>query len=212
MLMIAICRAVVPSCFVVALRSAFDVRQRRDRVDRVLARRVHQRGPAAFRQLEHGHAVGLVAVLGEVQLLRPRVQVGAVRGQRLDRRAVVLRGGPHQRRLALPRFGRVDVGAARDQRPDDVGAAGARGGHQHGFAVRPDRVRVGAGLEQRPRIGGVAVGGRERQRRDAVAIRGARRSRRRARSSCTVSSVVAADGPVQRRHAVGFGGVDVRAA
>ena len=143
------------------------------RLHRALPRGIHQRGPAAFRQREHGHAVGLVAVFGERQLFAARVQIRFACRQGFDRRAVVLGGSPHQRGLPLPGFARVDVDAAIEQRVDDVGAAGARGRHQDGLAVRTRSVGVRPGLQQRARDGPVAVGRRERQWSNAVAVGGA---------------------------------------
>ena len=65
--------------------------------------------------------------------LRARVHVGAVREQHLDDVRMLLRDGPHQRRLAA-RAARVDVGALREQLLDDVGVARARGDHQRRLA------------------------------------------------------------------------------
>ena len=78
-----------------------------------------------------------------------RVEVGAVRGQKLDHLGLALRRGPHQRRLAAPLFFGVDVGARLEQPPGGLDVAAARDGHQRRLAFRILGVGIGAGVEQR---------------------------------------------------------------
>ena len=109
----------------------------------------------------------------------PRVQVGAACDQRPRRARVVLRGRPHQRRLAPPAFDGVDLGAMLEQHRDggyDAGSAQRR--HQRRLTLARRAVRVGPGLEQHPEHAGTAVGGGQRERGDAVAGRGVHRRRR----------------------------------
>src|SRR5207247_281274 len=80
--------------------------------------------------------------------LAARVDVGALRRQKLHHVGLALRSRPHQRRLPAECFFGVDVGARLDEHLRRVHLAAARSRHQRRLAFRVLRVGVGAGLEQ----------------------------------------------------------------
>ena len=77
------------------------------------------------------------------------VDIRALLDQEPQRQRVVLGGRPHHRRLAAPRFYRVDVGALRDERAKHVHVPRTCGRHQHRLAVRRARVRLSPRPQQR---------------------------------------------------------------
>ena len=109
------------------------------------ARRKHQRGLAPVRDR---------LVVREIAVRRNRhhvgpdiglqVEIGVVRQQHLHHFGMLLRYGPHQRRLAA-RAVRIRIRALREQLFDDVGIARARSHHHRRFA-RQQR----AGSDWRP--------------------------------------------------------------
>ena len=150
-----------------------------------LARREQQRRPAEDRSV---------------------VDVRARLDQQLHRRGVAFVRGPHQRRLLLPAFLGVDVGAVRQQHLHGVDLAGAGRRHQRRLAFRQRRVRIRAGLEQLLDHRRVAVDGGGIQRRHAVAIRGLDVGSR-ANQQLRRGRIVTVRRPVQRRRPVGLADV-----
>ena len=139
---------------------------------------------------------------------RARVDLRAASDQLPHHRRLPLRRRPHQRRLPAPLLHGVHVGAALDQQTRGVDLAGARHDHQRRLPVGVGRLDVRAGLEQRLEQRRAGDNGRLRHRRRAVVVldvdlcAGADQPR-------DEIEVVALHGPMQRRRAIGFGGVDV---
>ena len=164
------------------------------------------------RREQRAHRVGLARAHREQQRRpargRPLVDVRAELDQRMDGGRVVLGGGPVQRGLAAPAFPGAEVGAARQQQPQHVDVAGARRRHQHRLALRQGRVRVGAGGEERLDDRRAPAAGGEDEGRYAVAV-GGFGVRSRPEQKLRRLDVAPVRRPVQRRRAVGLGGVDV---
>ena len=191
-------------------RSTFGagLEQRTHALEAALARGEQQRRQAAERPV---HAPRLAG-----DLARPivddgaRVDVGAMLDEQLDHRGLVLRRGPHERRLLAPALARVDVGAVLDEHFGGGRIAAAGDDHQRRLPIGAGCVDRCAGFEQSCDDGGVADrrGFRERRRAELVRSRdvGARRDQ-----SLDEREVVVVDGPVQRRRAVGRFRVDVDA-
>ena len=117
---------------------------------------------------------------------------------------------PHQR--GAPGLGgdRVHVGAVVEERPDDRGVTGARGGHQGRQPARPGRAGVGAALQQPLDHRGAGVLGRPLQRRHPVVV-GRVGVRSRLQEPLGEGEVVPVRGPDQGRGAVGAARVHVSA-
>ena len=81
-------------------RSALD--QRAGRIERTLARGIHQRRPIAMRK-NGEHALQSEAIFRAFQRIGARVHIGAVRDQDLRRFRMVFLGRPHQRGFAVRR-------------------------------------------------------------------------------------------------------------
>ncbi len=118
--------------------------------------------------------------------------------------AVVRR--PHQRRLLLPPFLHVHLGAARQQHTHRVDLADARRGHQRRLAFGQRGVGIGARVQQQLDHRRVAVERGGVERRHAVAVDrldvGAASHQQRGRLQ-----VIEVGRHVQRRRAVGRGGL-----
>ena len=133
---------------------------------------------------------------------RPRVDVGPVGNEQLDRLGVVLGHRPHQGGGAAPRLGAVHVGAAVEQQPDGVGPAGAGGHHERGVAVGAEGgVGVEPGVEKALDHRGAAVDGGEPHRGGAGVVRGVE-GRSRANQQTRGLVVVPPRRPVQGGGAV----------
>ena len=136
--------------------------------------------------------------------------VGAALEQQLHGVGVILGRGPDQRRLAVPLLAGVDVGAARRAAPSAAPAGPVRAAvirivspsGSTAFGSAPASSSAWA-------VGDAAVDRRQLQRRHAVAVGRVARRRRRRAAGATSSLIVGAHRPVQRRRAVGLGGVDV---
>ena len=102
---------------------------------------------------------------GDVQrgltLPRPRGAIRTVLQENTDQREVAVERRFVKRRVAVRRAATVDGGAARDQDPNDLGAAidartrGGRIDRQVTFGILSDRTDVGAGVEEG--FGGLAM-------------------------------------------------------
>ena len=88
-----------------------------------------------------------------------RVHVSTPRDQLQDGPVVPLDSGPHQRGLAAPLLGRVDVRPVAQQRPHRTDPTGSGRPHQRGLPLGQADVRIGAGREQHLEHVGAAVGG-----------------------------------------------------
>ena len=95
----------------------------------------------------------------------------------------------------------------RDQQLDDVGAAGAHGRHERGFALGPD-LRIRSGVEEPGHDLRAPVGAGERERGHAVVV-GEVHVRAGADQELHRAQVVPVDGPVERGRAVRSWGVDL---
>ena len=140
--------------------------------------------------------------------LRARVDVGAMREQHLDDVGMLLRDGPHQRRLAACRV-HVHVGAfvraaARRPRRCPTREATISGVSP----ARSARLGLAPACSSRRDHRGAAVQAGRPQRRGAEIVRGVHVGAG-ANQQIGALEIVAIAGPVQRRRAVGFGGVDV---
>ena len=146
---------------------------------------------------------------GETALLGGGANVGAARDEELHHLDVVLRRRPHQRRLAAPRLPGIHLGAAIEERRHGGRVSSPRAGEDRRLSVRR-AVGIGAGLEQARDHGGVGVGARQRERAGAVAIDGVHRGAGGDQETGD-RLVVAVNRPVERRGAVGTGGIGVDA-
>ena len=120
------------------------------------------------------------------------------------------RNGPHQRRGAQLRGGRVGVSAVLQKRADDVEVAGAGRHHQRRESVPLGLAGGRAGgelaFDQRP----AGVLGRANERRYAVVVSGIGIGARR-QQQLGGREVVAVGGPEEGGHPVGPAGVDIDA-
>ena len=107
-------------------------------LDAAFARRVQQRREAALVHVLRPRLADDLAL--PVAHGAVRVDVGTARDQELDHRRLLLRGGPHQRRLLTPELDRVDVGARVEQQRSRFDIARARDGHQRRLAFGVRRV------------------------------------------------------------------------
>ena len=78
-----------------------------------------------------------------------RVDRGAVLEQQANHVGMLLRRGPHQRRLPAERLARIHARAVLEQHARRIDAARARDDHQRRLPLGVRRLDVGAGLEQR---------------------------------------------------------------
>ena len=146
---------------------------------------------------------------GAVDDVGARVDLGAGRRQRANHVGVILGRRPHQRGLAEPALAGVDVGAARRQQRRTVSTLPVRAAVIS--TVSPSGVAVLASapaLSSMRTIAALPLVGGQRQRRHAVAV-GRGGVRARLQQDGHRLAIVGAHRPVQRRRAVGLGGVDV---
>ena len=85
------------------------------------------------------------------------IDVGAAREKQLDHVGVIFEHGPHERGLRVHGVLRVDVRAAIEKQGDGIDLAGARRGHESGFAAGVGGVRIGAGIEEPADHGRISV-------------------------------------------------------
>ena len=104
-------------------------------------------------------------------LLRTRLKFRTMLNEQSDDVRMMLRDGPHERRLVLRRLLRVDVGSTGNQHPNSVGTAGAGARHDRRLAGTNRRIWIGPGFEQPLYQRRVSVGARQRQRSDAKIVR-----------------------------------------
>ena len=104
---------------------------------------------------------------------RTRPDVGILRKKELHHLAAIFRrsGGPHQRRLVVKRFPRVDIRAGLDQHLDHGQRPRFNCQHQCGLAVLIGRIRMRASIQQRSHHASVAQLGGFGQRRGSELIR-----------------------------------------
>ena len=129
------------------------------------------------------------------------VQLRAVLDQPVDDIGALRCHGPHQRGVAGRNRGGIDVGAVRQQQPDDLRVAGLDRRHQRRQPARLRRVRVGAGVEQAFDHARAGVLAGPRERRHAVVVGGVD-VRARPEQEVDRLAVVPVRGVDQRRHAV----------
>ena len=195
---------------------ALPVRQRvvhvRPRVEQG-PRRLDRAGPDREEQRREPGGLGRAEVApARPRLSRgPHVQVGSELGQRPDRRRVVPRRRPHQRRLSAHLVPPVRIRAGRQQHAHPAGRSRPRRRHQRRLSPRHRRIRVGARRQQHLEHRRAAVGGGERDRLHAVAV-GRRHVRARVDQQAGQIAIVMVRRPVQRRRPVDRGRVDVRPA
>ena len=154
--------------------------------------------PLAYRKQERGEAT-----------LGHGVQVCTARQQGPGCRRIVLRCGPHERRLPAPTLHRIDIGSMVEQHADRRNHPGPRGRHERRLAVTADAVRIGASLQQQSQHQLAAVCGRQVDRGHPVARRGADLGSL-GDQHCGDAVLVQVCGPVQRRRSVGGGGIGIR--
>ena len=162
--------------------------ERFEHVDVPLARREQQRREAPF---------------------GPGIRIGAGRHQRFDRGHLVLRGRPHQCRLAPPTLYRVHLGAVPQQRLDGFSVAGAGRRHQRSLAFRIRQVRVGPRFEQTGDHRRAAVDRGERERRHAIAVGRVDRGPGVEQQTCDVQAITMGR-PVQGRSPIDLRRPDTR--
>ena len=129
--------------------------------------------------------------------------------QRLHDGALARSRGPHERRLPVPRFLRVDLGAGVQESVHGINFSAPRRVHQRRLSGIDGTVWIGAGLQQLIDDGHVAILGSEHERRDAVVVR-CLRTGTGAEQQCRRFRVIQIRGPVQRCRAVALGRVHVR--
>jgi hypothetical protein len=128
--------------------------------------------------------------------------------QQPHRLRVVLADRPHERGVAQPRLGSVDIGATLDEQSDEIQAARANRRHEQRVTRAVGRIDARAGIEEPPRHSHVAVLGSNIGGRDAEGV-GGRHARAGFDQRLGNGQAVGPDGPVKCGRAVGVGGVDV---
>ena len=171
-----------------------------DAFQTILARRIHERRePTGVGAL--GAALG-----GDMALpVAPgaaRIDVSAVRNEQLHHLRMAARARPHERGLVTPALARIDLGAVPQQQLRRLDIARARHFHQGSLAFRVGRVSVRSRIEQQ--LEDLRVAGRRRHLhgRGAVIV-GFADLCARLEQALHFGDVVAVDGPLQRRAAVG---------
>ena len=148
---------------------------------------------------------------GEHQRREPAAGCGVDRGasleQHVEDRDVALGRGPHQRSLAAPRVRGVDVGAARQERPDRRYVSRPRTREQRRLA-RGRQSWVGPRVEERGHEGRAGAGAGQPKRCRTVAVDrvGIRPGVQQQPNQPDIFQV---DGPVERRRPVDGRRVDV---
>ena len=147
----------------------------------------------------------------QIDHARRHLPVGALGQQQPDNVGAIEAGGDHEGRLPIGLLFGVDVGAHFDEPRHGLGVTGSRGQHQRRRAECCGQVRFGTAGYQRRRHLRLAALRRQMQRGDATEASGGAHVGAGRQQHLGDGHVAVSGGPVQCRHTVPLGGVDVHA-
>ena len=147
----------------------------------------------------------------QIDHARRHLPVGALGQQQPDNVGAIEAGGDHEGRLPKGLLFGVDVGAYFDEPRHGLGVTGSRGQHQRRRAECCGQVRFGTAGYQRRHHLRLAALRRQMQRGDATEASGGAHVGAGRQQHLGDGHVAVSGGPVQCRHTVPLGGVDVHA-